>query len=164
MDNQVTSLETIQIGRVQKVLFLTSTGMYLKEALVEVGIAEMTYYKYVAEAIRARDELQSAKQQLELIEYADIISAQAHIMRKLIMDALSDDIFPGDRLNIKMYLDHRLDVLEDRNRPSGAGSEFLTGPVLAPGVSTHRDVSIKVGDVEITVSNTPDVLEGHFED
>ena len=160
---QITSLETIQIGRVQHVLFLTSTGMYLKDALAVVGIAEMTYYKYVAEAIRARDELQSAKQQLELIEYADIISAQAIVMRKLINDALSDNTFPGDRLNIKMYLDHRLDVLEDRNRPSGAGAEFLQGPALSPGVSTHRDVSIKVGDVEITVSKTPDVIEGHFE-
>lgn len=164
MDKALTNLETMQIGRVLEIMELTNSGMSLSTALRQVGLAPGTYYKYLAMAKSVKEELQTAKNRLELIEYADILSAKGQILRRLIDAALDKNTFPSDVLAIYQFLDTKVDVLEERNRPSGSDADFLRGPVLSPGTSTHRDVSIRVDGVEITVSKKPDIVDGELRD
>jgi len=164
--SDLTPHAVIQINKVIEVIDLVQTSNTpLRIALSQFGISRATYYRWFMLAQEARDMLQEAKVQLELIEYADILSAQGQILRKLIEDALDKNTFPSDRLAILAYLDHKTEVFGERFRPSDAGADFLQGPTLKPGVSTHRETTISIAGVDIVVKDTtPDIIEGESRD
>jgi len=164
--SDLTPHAVIQIQRVMEVIELVQTSdITLKLALIQLGISRNTYYRWFMLAKEARDALQEAKVQLEIIEYADILAAKSQILRKIIDDALDKNTFPSDRLAIFAYLDHKTEVFGDRYRPSDAGADFLQGPTLKPGVSTHRETTISIAGVDIVVKDTtPDIIEGESRD
>ena len=164
--SDLTPHAVLQINKVMEIIDLVQTSdVPLKVALAQLDISRATYYRWFMLAQEARDRLQEAKVQLEVIEYADILSAKGQILRKLLEDALNKNTFPSDRLAILQYLDLKTEVFGERFRPSDAGADFLQGPTLKPGISTHRETTISIAGVDIVVKDTtPDIIEGESHD
>jgi hypothetical protein len=75
-------------------------------------------------------------------QFALILNNHFEILERVIQDALEDTTRPRQRLAIKKYLDKRMDELSERVRsysPNGsADGDFLTGPMLVPGISSSQ--------------------------
>jgi hypothetical protein len=165
MSNEITPKEILRIDQILTIMNFMKTGDSLETALKLVGISKATYYRWFAKGLEAKDLLAQAKQELEMIEYADIIISKGEVLRTLIKDALSSNTFASDRLAILQYLDSKLDHLSNVHRASDTSADFLQGISLEPGVSSHRDVTIEVDGVKINISGkSGDILEGQFEE
>jgi hypothetical protein len=144
---------------------LVKSGESLELALKRIGISRSTYYRWFALAQESRTLLSQAKTELEMVEYADIVLSKGEILRAIIKDGLDPNTFASDRISIYQLLRSEVSHLEEKYRPSDGGADFLRGPSLEPGVSTHRDVTIEVGGVKINITDKGgDILDGRFND
>jgi hypothetical protein len=165
MTTEITPKEILRIEQILTVMNWMKIGDDLGTALTRVGISKATYYRWFAKGIEARDLLAQAKQELEMIEYADIVISKGEVLRTLISDALDKNTFASDRLAILQYLDSKLDHLSNVHRASDTSADFLQGINLEPGISSHRDVTIEVGGVKINISGkSGEILESQFEE
>jgi hypothetical protein len=157
-----------RIETVLAVWELVISGESLGDSLKQHGMSDSTYRRWLPSALEARDILDRAKQDVELIAYSDILATKNRVLRMLLQDALDSLTEPKDRLAILMYLDTQSDVLRDRNRPSIERPEFLDGPnlieaeskVLGGGVF---DVTIRKDSIQIK-STPPTIIDGEIID
>ena len=153
----------LRLEQVLNVFLMVQDGTSLEESLRENDVARSTYYRWLPMAKEAKDVLDRAKHDVELIAYADILATKNRVLSQLLIDALAPITEPKDRLAILMYLDTRADILQDRNRPQSIAPDFLDGPTLIEAESKVLgggvfDVTISKDEVTIK-TNTPEIID-----
>jgi len=161
-----TSLKTItrtdQIFQIMR-LMQDNPKMTQEMACKEVGISVSTYKRWLSECEDVIVEFQEEMRQVERNELALIVSAQGHVMNKLIRDALSDNTFASDRLSIKQYMDRRQAEIGDAMRSTlGAhDNDEFNGPKRITGSSSLSVSQNEDGSVTVK-PNSPIIIDGEL--
>lgn len=164
MDKQLTVKEALRVEQVLAVWDMVLMGKPLADALDEHGVSRTTYYRWLPLAKEAKEVLDQAKHDVELLSYGNILATKNRVLDQLLKDAINPLTEPKDRLAILMYLDGRSDVLQDRNRPQSEIPDFLDGPVLKEAESKVLgsgvfDVTIKKDEVTIKTTDRSEVID-----
>jgi hypothetical protein len=165
MSNEITAStrDSIRIEQVLRIWLNILSGATVQDAIREEGISERTYYRWLPRAVEAKEILDTAKREVELTGYHDIVATKNRILTQLLKDGLAPLTEPKDRLAILQYLDGRADLLRERNRPESDIPDFLDGPVTEPAESRVLgggvfDVTIKKDQVTIK-ANQPEIID-----
>jgi hypothetical protein len=134
-----TAAQSARESKALAVLALVNNGMTARAACNQVGDSHSAFYQFQKdrpEFIRElQDKLTGTSEELLL----GILLHRVKLLEQVMIDALSDETKPMERLAIYNVMETQLDRLATTLRLSGANvsaaSDDLSGPVLTPGKS-----------------------------
>jgi hypothetical protein len=165
--------QSLRLSQCMEVMDYMGTGMTQKDACNLAGISPDTYRRWMVAHPDALITYRSLHQQVRTTEMHAIIMAQIAVMDRLVERATDSDnpIDTADLLNIKRYMDGRLEKIVDQQGSMSSDEEaaqaYLQGPKLVEATSRlsgGKSVNVQIdGDkVDITVTDQPEIIDGEI--
>lgn len=169
--NDVTAIEIKRISQAGQVLVLMASGSTQVGACRKVGIDVQTFRYWLRKSEESLTELRKLADEISREEMAMILLAQEDLTEKLIADATKDNADPKMRLDIKRYLDARLEKiggdLKAQGKAEDAAADYLAGPQLKEGESRFKPSTVNIspkpdGSIDVTTFVEDDIVDAHF--
>ena len=106
-----TPKKMVRTNQALKVLKLTTDGMTIVSACREVGIRRGAFYRFINHNPGIMDTIKELQLASNLNQLLRIFENQLNVLEELMLDGLSKDTPPRERLLIAKYLERRLDQL-----------------------------------------------------
>jgi ACT domain-containing protein len=131
--------KTARTNMAIQVIQHVNQGMTVVDACREVGISRSSFYYLWQSNPRAFAEVQDIIAENSRRELMMILLTKTQILERVIQEGLADTTKPQARLAIYKTLNAQLDKLieelRESNQDDSIDREFLSGPVLEPGIN-----------------------------
>lgn len=174
MSRKSALIKLARAPQIMEIVTLCQQGYTIKDACAEVGISERMYYYYMSKHPNSIEVISQFTTEVEKQDLAKIVEARRHALDKLIEAIPEAPTF--EVLQIDAHLRAEQQILEGkygvRSTSDNTAKEFvLSGPKLQTAQSklgpgqTQTTINVSPnnnGSVDITVTKSPDIIDGEF--